>query len=192
MALRPTHRESIVSAHDCRSGPGQSRPDAERGQTITDSQAVIREQSSITTAAPVSRSVPRPEFRAPPGALACAAVLVIVTLGLRLGGLRSTKALTRWLIARHRSGARADRTCIPLVVHRVDLAAAFFPGRARCLERSFALHVCLGWCGVHTSVRLGVQPYPFTAHAWVELDGEPVGDSQDSIALFRPLPLDEV
>jgi transglutaminase superfamily protein len=159
---------------------------------VTESRAVIREQPSITTAAPVSRSVARPEFRAPPGSLACAAVLVIVTLGLRLGGLRSTKAITRWLIARGRSGARAERTCIPLVVHRVDLAAAFFPGRARCLERSLALHVCLGWCGFQTTVRLGVQPYPFTAHAWVELGGEPVGDSQDSVALFCPLPLDDV
>jgi hypothetical protein len=159
---------------------------------VIDSRAVIREQPSITTAAPVSRSVAQPGFRRPPGSLACAAVIVIVTLGLRLGGLRSTKALTRWLIARRRSGAPAERTCIPLVVHRVDLAAAFFPGRARCLERSLALHVCLGWCGVQTTVRLGVQPYPFTAHAWVELDGEPVGDSQDSVALFCPLPLDDV
>jgi hypothetical protein len=153
---------------------------------------MVHEQVSITTGTPVSRSAGRPEFRAPPGRLACAAVLVIVTLGLRLGGLRSTTTITRWLIARREGGAPAERTCIPLVVHHVDLAAAFFPGRARCLERSLALHVCLGWCGVQTTVRLGVQPYPFTAHAWVELDGEPVGDSKDCVALFRPLPLDDV
>jgi hypothetical protein len=158
----------------------------------SDSQALTREEPSITTAAPMSRSVARPESRTPPGSLACAAVLVVVTLALRLGGLRSTRALTRWLIARRQSGVPAERTCIPLVVHRVDLAAAFFPGRARCLERSLALHVCLRWCGAQTTVRLGVQPYPFTAHAWVELDGEPVGDSLDSIALFRPLSLDDV
>jgi hypothetical protein len=159
---------------------------------VTDSRALIREQPSITTAAPVSRSVAPTEFRTPPGSLACAAVLVLVTLGLRLGGLRSTKAVTRWLIARRQSGAPAERTSIPLVVHRVDLAAAFFPGRARCLERSLALHVCLRWCGAQTTVRLGVQPYPFSAHAWVELDGQPIGDSQDSVALFCPLPLDDV
>jgi hypothetical protein len=41
-------------------------------------------------------------------------------------------------------------------------------------------------------LRLGVQPYPFSAHAWVELDGEPVGDSPDSIALFRPLSLENI
>jgi hypothetical protein len=157
----------------------------------TDSQALVREQPSIT-AAPILRSVARPEVRQPPGGLACAAVLVAVTLGLRLGGLRFTKALTRWLIARRPCGAPAERTCIPQVVHRVDLAAAFFPGRARCLERSLTLHVCLHWCGVPTTVRLGVQPYPFTAHAWVELDGEPVGDSPDSVALFCPLPLDDI
>lgn len=158
---------------------------------ITDSQALIREQPPTTTAASISRSVARPEFRTPPGSLACAAVLAVVTLGLRLGGLRSTKALTRWLIARRQGGVPAERTCIPLVVHRVDLAAAFFPGRARCLERSLALYVCLRWCGAEATMRLGVQPYPFTAHAWVELDGEPVGDSRDSIALFSPLPWDD-
>jgi hypothetical protein len=158
----------------------------------TNGQAVIGEQPSVTAAEQISRSVVRPAVAALPGTLACAAVLMIVTIALRCAGLRSTKALTRWLIARRRFSAPAEGTCIPLVVHRVDLAAAFFPGRARCLERSFALHVCLAWCGIETTVRIGVQPYPFTAHAWVELDGEPVGDSPDSVALFRPLPLDDV
>ena len=130
--------------------------------------------------------------RAPPGLLVCAAVLATVTLGLRLGGLRSTKLLADRLIALRRGGFSTDRTCIPLVVHRVDLAAAFFPGRARCLERSLALYVCLQWCGAPTTLRLGVQPYPFAAHAWVELDGAPIGDSPDSVALFAPLPLDQL
>ena len=127
----------------------------------------------------------------PPGRLLCAAVLVAVTLGLRLGGLRRTRALTRWLIARRPNAPSVDRTCIPFVVRCVDLAAAFFPGRARCLERSFALHVCLRWCGLPTQIRMGVQPHPFAAHAWVELEGAPVGDSLDSIALFAPLPLED-
>lgn len=97
--------------------------------------------------------------------------------------------MARWLTTRGPNGGTADRACVALVVHRVDLAAAFFPARARCLERSFALHVCLGRCGIPTTVRLGVQPYPFAAHAWVELDGEPIGESPDSIALFRALPI---
>ena len=127
-----------------------------------------------------------------PGPFACLSVLAIVTLGLRLRGLRFTKALAERLIAWRRRGLAAERAFIPVVVRRIDLAAAFFPGRARCLERSIALHVCLHWCGAPTVLRLGVQPYPFSAHAWVELDGEPVGDSPDSIALFRPLSLDNV
>jgi hypothetical protein len=125
----------------------------------------------------------------PPGLVACAVVLAIVTLALRFGGLGRTTTVARRLTARCRDGRTPDPACIALVVHRVDLAAAFFPGRARCLERSFALHVCLGRCGIATAVRLGVQPYPFAAHAWVELDGEPVGESPDSIAPFRALPM---
>jgi hypothetical protein len=144
---------------------------------IADSPGRARQESAIVTGTP--------------GPFACVSVLAIVTPGLRLRGLRFTKALAERLVARRR-GFSSERAFIPVMVRRIDLAAAFFPGRARCLERSIALHVCLRWCGAPTVLRLGVQPYPFSAHAWVELDGEPVGDSPDSIALFRPLSLDNV
>lgn len=134
----------------------------------------------------------RREPPAPPGLVACASVLAVVTFALRLGGLRLTTTVAHWFTERSRMGGSTARTCVPLIVHRVDLAGAFFPGRARCLERSYALHVCLGLCGIPTTVRLGVQPYPFAAHAWVELEGEPVGESPDSLALFTPLPLEGV
>lgn len=63
--------------------------------------------------------------------------------------------------------------------NRVALAAAFYPRRALCLEQSLALCVLLRWQGVAAELRLGVQPRPFQAHAWVEVDGEPVAEHGD-------------
>ena len=157
---------------------------------IADSAGRTRHTSSTVTDTRGARDEAPSGIRMPPGPLACASVLTVVTIALRMRGLRFTKALAERLIAHRAHRPAVDRATLPLVVYRVDLAAAFFPGRARCLERSIALHVCLRWCGAPTVLRLGVQPYPFSAHAWVELDGEPVGDSPDSIALFRPLPPD--
>jgi hypothetical protein len=68
----------------------------------------------------------------------------------------------------------------------VDTAAAFFPGRALCLEQSLALYVCLRRAGVPAELKIGAQPYPFAAHAWVEHRGELIGTSYDLVCQFVP------
>ena len=40
--------------------------------------------------------------------------------------------------------------------------------------------------GVPVQLRIGAQPYPFAAHAWVEHRGEPVGSSYDVVGKFVP------
>lgn len=57
----------------------------------------------------------------------------------------------------------------------------YVSGRAPldCLPRSLALTRflrCTGWPAEHV---LGVRLYPFEAHAWVEVDGEPVNERLD-------------
>lgn len=51
----------------------------------------------------------------------------------------------------------------------------------RCLEKSSLLFVVLAWAGYHPIIRIGIKTPPFSAHAWVELDGnpllEPLGNS---------------
>lgn len=59
---------------------------------------------------------------------------------------------------------------------RIAMVGAFLPGRYRCLEQSLALLYCLRRCGVNAELRVGVQPYGFTAHAWVEVDGRPINE----------------
>jgi transglutaminase-like putative cysteine protease len=72
--------------------------------------------------------------------------------------------------------------------YHVAVAAAFFPGRAVCLEQSLALYLLLRGRGVPAELRLGVQVYPFYAHAWVELHGEPVNEDRETVEKFRMLP----
>ncbi len=48
-----------------------------------------------------------------------------------------------------------------------------------CLPRSFALAFFLRSAGLPAQHRIGVARYPFRAHAWVEIEGCPVGESLD-------------
>jgi hypothetical protein len=77
------------------------------------------------------------------------------------------------------------------MAHIVSAAAAFLPWRALCLEQSLALCFLLRRRGHDAVVRLGVRPYPFAAHAWVECNGVPLAESLEHLrafAAFPPLP----
>lgn len=121
-----------------------------------------------------------------PSWVACTLALVGATAALRLLGLRRSIAIARRLGSRKPMLVEPSPDFLAMVVRRVDTAAVFFPGRALCLEQSLALYVCLRRAGVPVDLRIGVQPYPFTAHAWVEYLGEPVGESHDRVGKFVP------
>ena len=121
-----------------------------------------------------------------PSVLSCTLVLVVAKLALLALGLQRSLVIARRLC---RSAGTTE--CAPLeflaeVVRKVDTAAAFFPGRALCMEQSLVLYLCLRRAGVAAELRLGVQPYPFSAHAWVECRGEPVGETYDRMGKFVP------
>lgn len=71
--------------------------------------------------------------------------------------------------------------------YAVAMAAALYPGRAACLERSLMLYWWLRRAGVPVQFRMGAQLYPFLAHAWVERDGRVVNDVGEHVRLFRPI-----
>jgi hypothetical protein len=62
------------------------------------------------------------------------------------------------------------------------------PEEVVCLEQSLALYLLLRRRGVPAELRIGVQVYPFYAHAWVELDGRPVNEDVETVEKFRALP----
>ncbi|HVG45749.1 MAG TPA: lasso peptide biosynthesis B2 protein [Longimicrobium sp.] len=117
----------------------------------------------------------------------CALALLAVRARLKARGFGPAVA---W--ARRRGAAAAGSGLASEEVARaashVAVAAAFFPGRAVCLEQSLALYVLLRRRGVPAELRLGVQVYPFYAHAWVELHGEPLNEDPETVEKFRALP----
>lgn len=122
-----------------------------------------------------------------PSVMYSALLMLAVRAHLKVRGFGPSIAAAR------RLGARGAGTGLTLeeverTAYRVAVAAAFFPGRAVCLEQSLALYVLLRRRGVPAELRLGVQVYPFYAHAWVELDGEPVNEDAERVQKFRALP----
>lgn len=53
-----------------------------------------------------------------------------------------------------------------------------------CLQRSIAIMLLARSYGVAPAWKTGFMPDPFTAHAWVEVDGSPVGEPA-AVASFR-------
>ena len=107
-------------------------------------------------------------------------------LTLRFGGF---KRALRWSRRLARMVERRTRRGTPdAVVRTVAVAAAFFPGRAICLEQSVACYVLLRRHGHPAQLKVGVQPYPFRAHAWVEVGGRPVLENEDELVKFVPFP----
>lgn len=64
--------------------------------------------------------------------------------------------------------------------------------KANCLPQSLALCRVLRKQGLPAQIRIGVQvnAQPFQAHAWVELDGVPLGQSVDAYKAFDRLSAD--
>lgn len=110
---------------------------------------------------------------------------------LRLFGFGRSIRLARWLAGRYAVPAGQDPTSAgdaAAVVRAVAVAAAFFPGRAVCLEQSLAGFVLLRRAGFAAQLRVGVQPLPFEAHAWLELDGRPLLENEDELIRFVAFP----
>jgi hypothetical protein len=74
----------------------------------------------------------------------------------------------------------------------ITWAARYGVFRPKCLVRSLALNRMLDERGIPGSViRVGVRMQPsrdFDAHAWVELDGLVLGDTEEHVGTFTPLP----
>lgn len=61
----------------------------------------------------------------------------------------------------------------------VNKACLIYPTRTKCLEWAMTFVLLALKKGWKCNLEIGVQNYPFFAHAWVECDGKVVMDSQD-------------
>lgn len=128
----------------------------------------------------------QPDSVKSPSVVAAFVAVALSRLSLKLGGFRRTIRWARWLA--RRSATTLDRGLAERSARSVAVAAAFFPGRAICLEQSVALYVLLRRRGVEAVLRIGAQPYPFQAHAWVEVEGQPILEKADDLVRFVPFP----
>lgn len=139
----------------------------------------------------VAKAVPDPVAVGPVRAstvLGCALFIGGVKAALKLFGFART---LQWVRAPTVRRQRDDAECAAIIAdtqQAVATAAALFPGRAMCLEQSLTLLYYLRRAGVDAHLRLGVQPHPFGAHAWVEFGTEPVNDFVEHIGHYLPLP----
>jgi hypothetical protein len=123
-----------------------------------------------------------------PSVLESGVMIAALKLSLKVRGYKRT---IEWIKRRvERVPVRMD---VPLTVVKaaewwVAMAAAFYPGRAQCLERSLVLYYVLRRQGVPVRYCHGVQPSPLTSHAWVEYRGEVVNDVPERVREFSKLP----
>lgn len=125
---------------------------------------------------------------APPSVLRCMVTLAAVRLHLKVRGFgRSIDAARRFGAGPDRP-AMDEQALVERTTRALVTAAAFFPGRAICLEQSLALFVLLRRRGVPVELRIGVRPFPFSAHAWLELRGVPIEENADFVDYLLPFP----
>jgi hypothetical protein len=84
------------------------------------------------------------------------------------------------------------RRAAPATYHQVEnahdaiLAVSVLCGGRYCLQRSLAITLLCRIRGVWPTWCIGVRTAPFAAHAWVEADGQPVGEPNLS-GYYSPL-----
>lgn len=113
---------------------------------------------------------------ATPSWLRLVIALVFVRLSLKAVGLKRThQILVRYVMTSHTPDTVPDEF-LGSCAERVATVAAFFPGRALCLEQSLLLWYSLNRAGVRATLKCGLLTYRLRGHAWVEYGGVPVGE----------------
>jgi hypothetical protein len=125
----------------------------------------------------------------PPTMLACGLMLLLADFTLRILGLKRSLGLAHRFAGRGNAGEPSNAAeVVAETARRVAVVAAFYPRRALCLEQSLALHALLRRRRVTADLRVGVQPFPFAAHAWVEHHGRPVNEREDFVTRLATFP----
>ena len=102
--------------------------------------------------------------------------LLMFDLLLKFCGFASViKKVERWPIAALRT---RDLEVCKRVRAMVDRAQMYYPKKAMCLQHSAVVTCLLRRRGVRAEMVLAAQEFPPKAHAWAEVGGEVVNDSQ--------------
>lgn len=104
----------------------------------------------------------------------------------KFGGFYARHRIIRkWPIANtHHQDEGRDLPALCEVVHA---AAVWYPKQTLCLQKASVTTSLLRQHGFHADMKIGVRKQPFHAHAWVEVDGQVVGDHQNVRKYFREI-----
>lgn len=119
---------------------------------------------------------------------ACCILIALTKAALTVFGYGKTLRTVVELVGQETTYSGIDWSIVDLDTQAVVTAAALYPGRALCLERALVLCACLRWHGFPALVKLGVQPFPFQAHAWVECAGQAVHEDPERLKPFQSFP----
>jgi hypothetical protein len=104
----------------------------------------------------------------------------------RFGGFYTRhKIIRQWPIANtsyQREGAE-----LPQLSEAVNAAAVWYPKQTLCLQKASVTTSLLRQHGFQADMKIGVRKQPFHAHAWVEVDGQVVGDHANVRKYFREI-----
>jgi Transglutaminase-like superfamily len=115
--------------------------------------------------------------------------LLAVDVGLRI--LPFARLESGLAPAPRAAGPQPDETAVPRLVWATAAAARHHLYPMRCLPQALCLRWFLGRLGIAAQLRIGVERRrgDLRAHAWVELDGHPLGEDfhiSDHYAPLRP------
>ncbi|GGT76008.1 hypothetical protein GCM10010207_86210 [Streptomyces atratus] len=116
-----------------------------------------------------------------PHRIAARAVVPVAGLLIRLSPRRLSQVLA-WL----QFGARPASHAQALAARDAVVAVSVRCAGQGCLQRSVATAALCRLRGVWPDWCTGVRTEPFRAHAWVEAEGQPVGEPDDT-HLFLPV-----
>ncbi|MCZ2157467.1 MAG: lasso peptide biosynthesis B2 protein [Bryobacterales bacterium] len=102
------------------------------------------------------------------------AALVQLAVFASLRWFSGFAGVRRWVTSCPIRSCRRHPDAITATLLAVDRACAYFPANMQCLGRAAIATRLLRRQGFPARMVVGVQRMPFGAHAWVELDGEPV------------------
>jgi hypothetical protein len=123
--------------------------------------------------------------------LAAGAWLTAVAFGLKVAGLR--RLLSLMPSPPEIGTGQSPQARLRLAWRQAELlnrAAQCLPFKLTCLQRAVALCWWLRARGVNASLQVGVLTGGngrLQAHAWVEVDGQVVGDRPEIAGTFKPL-----
>lgn len=116
-------------------------------------------------------------FRAPLHAVFAAFfILMLFDLTLLLFSLKKLCLLVKACPVRTRTQPEDRTQVVGKVCSAVEEACVWYPKKALCLQRSAVTTYMLRKRGVEARLVLGVRSLPLMAHAWVEVDDQPVND----------------